>query len=714
MVARDNASPTQLAQLSRAALLLLVLLVAGVSPTPAEQQRTLRGGWYQWDPYQYISADFGVSQLTGLDVRLTRAICAGAGLGVEITEVSWVDHLAQIESGERDIAAGAFATEARSRYAWFSEPYRSEVDVLLMRKGESSRLRAGTVEALLAELAARKLRVAVVAGYHYGPEVMAWKLEERNRRLVVETGSDAESLEKLLLGRVDAMAVDRLAGATLAWRRGLQGRIERHPVPLFVAELRFMFSKRTVTPGEVAAFNASLKRLQDSGGYDEVVREYLFPVLLAITLHQPWFLAIGLIGTVAFAISGLLLARKERYDIFGAFVLAALPSVGGGVLRDLLTDRNPLDVMQDPRYLVIVIVVVVIGTVFYKARDWAVARRLLGEGRTPHRLPGRLGWNLVQAFDALGLAAFTVVGVVVAIEARCHPLWLWGPLLAVLTGAGGGILRDIVRADSHNPYLKGSIYPEIALVWGLVFSAFLVWETPRLHLHEVLAGVIATMAGSLLTRFVVLRYNLQSLFLYDFRRHSPKAALAQAEVIQTGWLATLPSLLDGVRDDTRPEQGFDLEAHYNRCAALGSDSQARLTRLAAERLPEESAELHSILQTRQWRLAALQTDLRELARRLGREGHAGSTATLETAFAEAVDALLHCTIDAFTSRAQADAAVLLQATSGQGTTLASVRERYASSLAAVTREERREVLHLVGLFERIVGHLRALGTTLPA
>jgi hypothetical protein len=68
---------------------------------------------------------------------------------------------------------------------------------------------------------------------------------------------------------------------------------------------------------------------------------------------------------------------------------------------------------------------------------------------------------------------FSVIGVIVAVESGASPLWLWGPLLAMLTGAGGGIMRDVIRADSNMPSLKGEFYAEVALIWGFLFSLFL-------------------------------------------------------------------------------------------------------------------------------------------------------------------------------------------------------------------------------------------------
>ena len=120
--------------------------------------------------------------------------------------------------------------------------------------------------------------------------------------------------------------------------------------------------------------------------------------------------------------------------------------------------------------------------------------------------------SAVAFFDALGLAAFTVIGVVVAVEAKANPLWLWGPLLAALTGAGGGIVRDVIRADANNPYLKGTFYAEIALIWGLLLSLFLMWYANLLDYKpaEISLAVVVTLIGALLTRMVVFHLKIRS------------------------------------------------------------------------------------------------------------------------------------------------------------------------------------------------------------
>jgi polar amino acid transport system substrate-binding protein len=112
----------------------------------------------------------------------------------------------------------------------------------------------------------------------------------------------------------------------------------------------------------------------------------------------------------------------------------------------------------------------------------------------------------------LGWLAFTVIGVVVAVESKSNPLWLWGPLLAALTGAGGGIVRDVIRGDANNPFLKGTFYAEIALVWGLILSLFLMWYANFLDYkpNEISLPVVVTLIGALLTRMAVFYLRIKS------------------------------------------------------------------------------------------------------------------------------------------------------------------------------------------------------------
>src|SRR5262245_34454492 len=120
-----------------------------------------------------------------------------------------------------------------------------------------------------------------------------------------------------------------------------------------------------------------------------------------------------------------------------------------------------------------------------------------------------LGTRLIEVFDAIALAAFTVVGVVAVLDTSAQPLWLWGPIAAVLTASFGGLMRDLFRHDRVIANLRGELYPEIAVVWGLALAIFLEWEGERLQPDEIKLGVIVTILGAFLTRMVAIARGIK-------------------------------------------------------------------------------------------------------------------------------------------------------------------------------------------------------------
>lgn len=120
------------------------------------------------------------------------------------------------------------------------------------------------------------------------------------------------------------------------------------------------------------------------------------------------------------------------------------------------------------------------------------------------RLP--INWSFsVDVTDALGLAAFTVTGVAVAFRYEAYPLWIWAPLLAVLTSAGGGIMRDTIRSHKRIPTLTTSIYAEISAVCGLGMAMALLFHTGSSVIGPDLIIVTTIVVAFSLRMFVVVR-----------------------------------------------------------------------------------------------------------------------------------------------------------------------------------------------------------------
>lgn len=154
-----------------------------------------------------------------------------------------------------------------------------------------------------------------------------------------------------------------------------------------------------------------------------------------------------LIGVGVFAVSGALAAGRRRLDLIGVVVAAAVTAVGGGTIRDVLLDRHPIFWLTDARYL-LVIIIASIATMLYVR--WA-------------RVPG----ITLDVADALGLALFTVTGAQVAERAGMPAITC--VLLGTMTGAAGGVIRDVLLAQVPHILQRGSLYATAAIVGATLY-----------------------------------------------------------------------------------------------------------------------------------------------------------------------------------------------------------------------------------------------------
>jgi uncharacterized membrane protein YeiH/ABC-type nitrate/sulfonate/bicarbonate transport system substrate-binding protein len=218
---------------------------------------------------------------------------------------------------------------------------------------------------------------------------------------------------------------------------------------------------------------------------------------LSTVVSTYWFYALDLIGTAAFGFAGFMRAQQRRYDLWGALILTLLPAVGGGTLRDLLVggDRHPPFIFKDPTYAYIVLATVIVGTL--------VSRFLTAEIVASRKFDSTL-----SVFDAIGMAAFTVIGATVALMAGLN--WFWVPFCAALTCAGGGMLLDVVTGREPRTF-QGEPYEEIAIVGGLVMLLGLSVANAFEHQPLLVAGtILATLATVFILRMLVVIFKLRS------------------------------------------------------------------------------------------------------------------------------------------------------------------------------------------------------------
>lgn len=484
-------------------LVLLSYLLASPAHAQSGEYRSLTGGWDEFPPYSYLESSDGITRWEGLDVELVREISRRAGYFILAEREEWSSIVDGIRTGKVDFAPHSTMTAERTEYAYFSIPYRLETTALTLRRDQN--LVGDVTDAASMVSAFRETKFKL--GLRPGVTVQSAEL----RDFITNPGYEGaisrmkmrELINATLDGDIDGFLSDRILAAHFIETFGAGSVLHEHPF-LVHGDLRFMFSKATIPQETVERFNEAIADVHNDGTYWRLNSRYSFPVLVRLSLDTRWFQAVDIIGTIAFALSGLLLAIRFNYDVFGALVLASLPAVGGGIVRDVVSNRSELAVISSPIYVILILVLVVGGyfglRVGRTLRDRFLGR--LNEAQIAFR--SRFVSNLVQFCDAVGLAAFTVTGVVIALITHSTPLWIWGPIFAAITAAGGGILRDVTRSDPEVPFLKGELYPEIALAWGFFLSVFLIWEARFLDVGDIRLSITVTFLGALITRLLVI------------------------------------------------------------------------------------------------------------------------------------------------------------------------------------------------------------------
>ncbi|NMD69568.1 trimeric intracellular cation channel family protein [Bacillus sp. DNRA2] len=153
---------------------------------------------------------------------------------------------------------------------------------------------------------------------------------------------------------------------------------------------------------------------------------------------------LSMIGTIAFAASGAFVAMEEEYDILGVYILGIVTAFGGGAIRNLLIGVPVSALWDQGIYFTTAIVSITIIFMF--------PNRLLAHWQR---------WG--NFFDALGLSAFAIQGALYAVKMD-HPISAV-IVAAILTGAGGGIIRDLL-AKRKPLVLKEEIYGLWAIIAG--------------------------------------------------------------------------------------------------------------------------------------------------------------------------------------------------------------------------------------------------------
>jgi uncharacterized membrane protein YeiH len=199
-----------------------------------------------------------------------------------------------------------------------------------------------------------------------------------------------------------------------------------------------------------------------------------------------WFVSYGntgfeIIGTLAFALSGLIEAARKKLDIVGMAMVTFLAAFGGGTLRDILLDRRPFFWVQNEFWIWVVLALCALAMLFMRARHIEPTQRATA-------------WP-----DAIGLGIFTAGGTQIALQAGMAPLI--AVIMGIITAVFGGVLRDVVVNEIPRAFVDHQPYTVVAFAGG--------WVVVALNLLGVSAFIAVASGAAVITtlRFMAMIFG---------------------------------------------------------------------------------------------------------------------------------------------------------------------------------------------------------------
>ncbi len=198
-----------------------------------------------------------------------------------------------------------------------------------------------------------------------------------------------------------------------------------------------------------------------------------------------FYFAIDILGTIAFAISGVVVAMEKKLDLFGVFIIAFVTAVGGGTLRDILIGATPVVWLTQPVYLFTILGTVLLGIVFIDQLKYLRTSLFL--------------------FDTIGIGLYTMVGIEKGLVADLSPMMCVA--LGTITASFGGVIRDILCNEIPVIFRK-EIYATACIVGGS--SYFLLMLTPIDSAYAYLAAIVVII----LIRLLAVRFHISLPNIY--------------------------------------------------------------------------------------------------------------------------------------------------------------------------------------------------------
>ncbi|MEM8847915.1 MAG: trimeric intracellular cation channel family protein [Bacteroidota bacterium] len=195
---------------------------------------------------------------------------------------------------------------------------------------------------------------------------------------------------------------------------------------------------------------------------------------------------VDILGTIAFAVSGVLVAMDKRLDLFGVLIIAFVTAIGGGTLRDLLIGNTPVTWMRDLTYVTIIPIIVLLTILF--SRQLKYLRKSL------------------FLFDTIGIGLYTMLGIEKGLEANLSPIMCIA--LGTMTASFGGVLRDILCNEIPVIFRK-EIYATACILGGTLYFVINWLGAPEEYAY--LTGILAVIV----MRVLAVRFSIRLPNIYS-------------------------------------------------------------------------------------------------------------------------------------------------------------------------------------------------------
>ena len=199
-----------------------------------------------------------------------------------------------------------------------------------------------------------------------------------------------------------------------------------------------------------------------------------------------FYFAIDILGTIAFAISGVLVAMEKKLDLFGVLIIIAfVTAVGGGTLRDMLIGNTPVVWMRESVYIFTILGTVVFAILFVNQLKYFRKTLFL--------------------FDTIGIGLFTMVGIEKGISAELMPIMCI--ILGTITASFGGVIRDILCNEIPVIFHK-EIYATACILGGV--SYFLLIQLPIDGAYAYIAAILIIIV----VRILAVKFHIALPSIY--------------------------------------------------------------------------------------------------------------------------------------------------------------------------------------------------------